>query len=75
MVGFKMSFMTEPQVIGFIDLAAGKHYPSRQDYELEKIASTMAKFKSGIQNAIFGCPHCGSYEGDAVECSECGYGQ
>ena len=22
-----------------------------------------------------GCPHCGSYEGDATECPECGHGQ
>ena len=22
-----------------------------------------------------GCPYCGSYEGDATECPECGHGQ
>ena len=26
-------------------------------------------------SSLDGCPHCGSYEGDATECPECGHGQ
>ncbi len=39
------------------------------------IEANQADNSADLDEVSDGCPHCGSYEGDAYECPECGHGQ
>lgn len=57
--------------------AAWQQLKELQELEEENYRAHMETehAQSISDNESTGCPHCGSYEGDATECPECGHGQ
>jgi hypothetical protein len=60
----KNAFGFNERIVELNDGTRWNYIPEDQVYE-----------KDQAQECPAGCPYCGSYEGDATECPECGHGQ
>lgn len=49
--------------------------PSYNQKEFDRVYAKVTRLQRLLAPVKGGCPYCGSYEGDSVECPECGHGQ